>query len=221
MSDYYDLLGIKKDAQAAEIKKEYRKLSRKYHPDLNPDNPEAEEKFKEISEAYNVLSDNRKRQEYDMRFQRPPPGFDSFGFGVPHGGFETIFEQFFGARRHRRAASPPPQPAPPSVNFKIPIEKLMKEPEIKSYFSLKKDAVCEICSGVGGDFAEPCEPCDGRGMIESMTKNGNMIITSTHPCPTCAGAGRQFENPCGECNTTGVRDIVQRYEVKMRCKEVK
>ena len=218
MGDYYKLLGVSKEADVAEIKKNYRKLSRQCHPDLNPDNPEAEEKFKKISEAYSVLSNNEKRRQYDdMRTSgAPPPGFHHPG-GFP--GFESIFEQFFGARHPR--PGPPPRREPPSVNFRVPIEKLLKQPEIKSYFSLKREVICEACSGIGGEFAEPCPACGGAGAVESMRSNGNVTITTTHPCVTCKGSGKHYESPCSECGTAGVKEAVQRYEVKMRCKEIK
>ena len=219
MSDYYKLLEVSRDANPDEIKKKYRKLSRQYHPDLNPDNPEAEEKFKQISEAYGILSNKDKRQEYDMRRQGIPPlGSSHPGFAPM--GFEAIFEQFFGQRRSPRPARPPPPPEPPSVNFRIPIEKLINQPEIRSFFSLKKEMVCDSCSGVGADFAEPCAACNGTGVTETMQTNGNVVITRTHPCSVCQGVGKRFENPCSECDTAGVKEAVQRYEVKLRCKEI-
>jgi len=222
---YYDILGVKSDAPISEIKKKYRKLSRQYHPDLNPDNPAAEEKFKEISEAYNTLSDKGRRQEYDMRtsYRSTPPGGFA-GFSGP-AGFQAIFDQFFGGRPNPMHRPPPPRrpkkKEPPSVNFKIPIEKLTKEPEVKSYFSLKKETICQECSGIGAEFVEACQECEGSGMMEVVKTSGNMVITSTLPCNDCRGTGKKLVNPCEPCSGAGVKETVQRYEVKMRCKEVK
>jgi len=214
MKDYYKVLGVSPDATPDIIKKSFRKLSRECHPDFNPDDPDSEEEFKKINEAYSVLSDQRRKQEYDFRIRPPAPG------GRPHHGhaaFEAMFDELFARGRPRASNSEKSR----VINFQIPADKLIGRSTIKSYFTLNEEIVCPGCGGVGGDGSEECEPCDTTGRLDMSHQVGGMYIRQTVACPTCAGRGRIFEIPCGICNTQGTIVEKKKYCVDMLCKEIK
>ncbi len=232
MSNHYKTLGVKEDAEGKDIKKAYRKLSREYHPDLNPDNPEAEDRFKEISEAYTILSDSQKRQEYDMQRSggmRPPPGMP-FGFAggsrVPFD-LQDMFADFFGSPMPHRGTQRPPQPrrsTPPGeryISFKIPFKKLKRGDEVDMNFKMLEEEICVACGGVGGERSEECEACEGAGMVTEMLQQLNVYMTSSHPCDACNREGRIIENRCEHCSGQGVVNKERKYQVKLRCKELK
>lgn len=217
--DYYDILGVNKDADKKQIKKAYRKLALKYHPDKNP-SKEAEEKFKEISEAYAVLSDDKKRQMYD---QYGHAGIDQqyssedifrnadFGdiFGGM-GGFQDIFNQFFGGgfsrgRRQRRGADL-------RYDTEITLE--------QAYNGLDKDIriprteTCDVCNGSGakpGTKPETCSKCGGRGQVRQSRRTAFGMFTQVTACPHCQGNGQSIKEKCKKCNGSGrvqvTRDI--------------
>lgn len=201
--DYYEVLGVAKGAAADDIKKAYRKLAMKHHPDRNPGDKQAEQSFKEISEAYDVLKDDQKRAAYD-RFghaafegggARPGGGFD-FGFGA---GFADIFDEMFGEFMGRRgqAAS---RGADLRYNLEITLEEAYAGKEAK--IRIPTSVVCEECSGAGGakgTSPTACRTCEGRGKVRSQ--QGFFTIERT--CPACGGAGRVIENPCRACGGAG------------------
>ncbi len=216
----YDTLGINTAASPAEIKKAYRKLALEYHPDKNPDDPTAEDRFKKISEAYSTLSDPAKRQEYDVRRSPShgfPPGFDPF----TQPDFRSMFDQFFGAQ------SPPPPPRPPDrggeklINFRIPIDKLLSKKPVEAHFSIRAEEVCTDCGGVGGEGMEVCGHCEGNGMINQVHRRENIYATSSTPCGACSRHGRIYEHICKRCDGVGLINVDKRYKVTLRCKEVK
>ena len=225
MNEHYKELGVNPDAEKSEIKKAYRKLALEYHPDKNPDNPDAEDKFKKISEAYSVLSDEQKRAEYDMvRAGGHRQPIDPFGGGP--GGFASVFEQMFGSAHFPGWADGPPPPKQerrgPSdltINFQIPFSKLKAGKRIKQIFRLNEEVVCTDCGGVGGEYANECNECRGTGYITEMKHAGNIMVRSTHPCMKCGGLGKIFENACQKCNTLGVTSEQVVYEVTINCKK--
>ncbi|MGJ3243866.1 MAG: molecular chaperone DnaJ [Opitutales bacterium] len=223
-TDYYELLGVPKDASAADIKKAYRKLAVKYHPDKNPDNPEASDKFKEISEAYEVLKDDEKRAAYDKYGHRAfEPGgagagggggfpggggfhdpFDLFrevfgggggGAAGGFGGFEDFFGGGGGGRRSGVAHGDDLQ-----YNLEITLEEAAKG--VKKEIRYRRPVRCDHC---GGEGAEPgtsrttCSTCGGAGQV--ATSRG--LISFARVCPTCGGAGTMVQNPCKECGGEG------------------
>ena len=227
MIDYYNTLGLERGASKDQIKKAYRKLAQKYHPDRNQGNKEAEEKFKRISEAYTVLHDDQTRVEYDLR-TNPNPRFDPhrpFPGGVGFG-FESMFNDFFNPGSPGfRAAPPPPQPKKKkekAVNFTVPLKSLKKKVKIKQTFKIKEEVICGDCGGVGGDHRTKCVVCKGSGEVHTMTNLGNnMVVRTVQPCAYCEGTGQTFENKCGTCNGKGVKMEKVVYEAIIECKKKK
>lgn len=216
--DYYEVLGVNKTASADEIKKAYRKLAMQYHPDRNPDNKEAAEKFKEICEAYEVLSDTDKRQRYDqyghagMKSAFGPGGFD-FGRDFTHmqdmdlqdilgsffgGGFGDIF----GGGGRRRSRNPNGAQRGDDLRFDLEID--LEEALFGSEreVDLNVNDACEACHGSGaaaGATRETCRQCGGHGVVVV----GGGFIQMRQTCPVCNGEGTIIRNPCKKCNGTG------------------
>lgn len=224
--DYYDVLGVSKTATADELKKAYRKLARQYHPDVNKDNPEAAEKFKECSEAYSVLSDETKRSQYDQfghaAFENGGgPGAGGFsGFGGS-GGMEDIFDMFFGGQGRggfgtRRSKSGPQRGADLRLDLEITFEEAAfgVEKEVR----LNREDTCEHCQGSGaepGSEIEVCPDCHGTGEIQ-FTQNtmfGQMV--NVRPCSRCHGQGRITKNPCKACGGDGRIKKEKKLKVKI------
>ena len=210
--DYYEVLGVERGASAEEIKKAYRKLAVQFHPDKNPGNVEAEEKFKEISEAYEILSDPDKRRSYDQFGHRAFSGGGAGGFGFggidleealrtfmgAFGGGGSIFENFFGGggRSHDGAA----RGADLRFDLEIDFEEAVFGSERELDLPILQE--CRACSGTGAgpdSRRQPCRPCGGRGTI--ISTNGFFQIRQT--CSTCGGAGEVITNPCRECRGEG------------------
>jgi molecular chaperone DnaJ len=201
--DYYEALGVGHSASREEIKAAYRKLAVKYHPDRNPGDAQAEERFKEAAEAYAVLSDSDKRARYD-RFgqaglgEQPFSGFDSSVFGDFADILGNIFgfEGFFGGRRRggpERGSDLRTSIAISFAEMAAGVERLLTVPREES---------CEACAGSGlapGAKAETCRSCGGRGQV----RVSQGFFTMVRPCPDCGGAGRKVSNPCQECRGAG------------------
>lgn len=212
--DYYEVLGVSKTANDDEIKKAYRKLAMKYHPDRNPDNPEAEEKFKEASEAYEILSDSEKRSMYDRMGHNAFEGGGGFNGG---GGFsaEDIFSQFGdifggafggggrGQQRQRRGADL-------RYVMELTLEEAIKG--VKKTITFSAPAPCEVCDGHGAKNpkdVETCRTCHGTGQVRMQ--QGFFAVQQT--CSTCRGNGKTIKNPCNSCHGSGIKDRQQTLEV--------
>jgi molecular chaperone DnaJ len=223
--DYYEVLGIGRNADEEEIKKSYRKQALKFHPDKNPEDKAAEEKFKEVGEAYEVLSDPQKRVAYDQY------GHDAFdprrrvggrggGFHDPFevfreafggGGVEDIFEQFFGGGS-RRDASGPERGA--NLRYDLEIEFEEAAHGCEKEISLTKLDVCETCHGSGAEAGaqkKTCQLCAGRGQV--ITARGIFSIAQT--CPRCGGAGRTVDKPCRKCHGKGRLERTTRKMIRI------
>ena len=211
--DYYEVLGVNKGASEDEIKKAYKKMARKYHPDLNPDNKEAEEKFKEVNEAYEVLSDANKKARYDQYGHAGvDPNFGAGGFG---GGFDgsfdfgdlgDIFGSFFGGggRSTRRSASAPMQGDDIGARVELTFEEAAFGAEKEVTVSRVED--CDQCHGSGaapGTSAETCPRCKGTGSVRTQQNFMGMTMQSTAACPDCRGTGRIIRTPCSRCKGKG------------------
>ena len=223
--DYYEVLGVGKSADEKEIKKAYRKLAMQYHPDRTPDNKEAEEKFKEINEAYEVLSDETKRRNYDQFGHEGVNGQgfggQGFGGGFGSGGFEDIFGDIFGdmfgggfggsGRQRRRG---PERGADIRQNITIDFEEAAfgKKASIK----INRSEECDKCSGTGskpGTSKKTCPTCNGAGEVRTVQRTPFGNIASSRPCGTCGGEGEIIESPCDKCHGTGSTRKVKTIEV--------
>ncbi len=231
--DYYEVLGIAKGASAEEIKKAYRKMAIQYHPDKNPGDKASEEKFKEVSEAYEVLSDTTKRQQYDQfghaafgagRGGGGGGGYGGFGGGGidleealrtfmgASGGGGSIFENFFGGGGRAQNPNAPQEGADLRFDLEIDFEEavLGSSREIR----INVNETCERCKGSGaepGSGSKTCSTCKGQGQVIS----GGGFIQFRQACPTCRGAGQVIEKPCTACHGQGLVRNKRTIDVKI------
>lgn len=209
--DYYDILGVNKGASQDEIKRTFRKLARKYHPDLNPNDKAAEQKFKDINEAYEVLGDLKKRSDYD-RFGKTPfgaEGFEGFrtsDFGFDFGGGEEIFSDFFGGFQQRER---PSAGADLVTSLEITLEEAYKG--VKRQVTLTREISCKACRGTGAEASERCSNCRGTGSI----RQGRGFFKLSQPCPVCKGKGEIAVKICKVCSGSGNVIATERLKVKI------
>ena len=210
--DYYEVLGVEKNASAEEIKKAYRKSAMKYHPDRNPGDKDAEEKFKEIGEAYEVLSDDQKRSRYDQfGFAGVDP---NYGAGNPGGGagfggfggfgdFGDIFGEFFGGGRRQSNRNVPRQGENVSARLDLTFEEAAFG--VEKEVSAQRIENCSVCNGSGSadGQVETCSQCRGTGQIRTTQSFMGMQMQSTATCPQCSGRGKIIKNPCNTCRGKG------------------
>lgn len=213
--DYYEVMGVPKNASDDEIKKAYRKLAKKYHPDLNPGDKEAEAKFKEVNEAYEVLSDKDKRARYDQfGFAGVDPNYGAGqgGFGGGFGGFDMgdlgdIFGSFFGggfggSSRSRRNAPQRGETLQQRIILSFEEAAFGCEKEI----SINRIESCEDCGGTGaeqGSSVETCSNCRGSGMVTQTQRTPLGMFQTQAACPNCRGTGKIIRKPCKKCSGTG------------------
>jgi len=233
--DYYDILGVNKNASKADIKKAYRKLALKYHPDKNKD-ASAEEKFKDISEAYAVLYDDEKRKLYDQyghagidqQFTQDDifrgadfgdifrgMGFD-FGFGSS-GGFQDIFEQFFG---HRTGSDPRSRRRQRGSDLRFDMEITLDQAfhGVETEIRVPRTETCETCNGSGakpGSSPVQCPKCQGTGQMKQTSRTAFGMFTQVSVCPHCRGQGTFVKDPCPECRGRGVVQKTRRIDLKI------
>jgi molecular chaperone DnaJ len=226
MATLYDKLGVKKNASADEIKKAYRKLASQYHPDKNPGDASAEEKFKEVQNAYDVLSDTEKRKQYDTFGSTDgrgggPGGFDPRNFGGGNftindlGDLGDLFGGLFGGRAGRGGGARRPEAergADLEVDVNVSFADSLRGLETK--IPVQVTTACRVCGGTG---AEPgtspviCPVCKGRGVVSESQG----LFALSEPCPRCRGAGTVIEQPCHNCHGTGRERRTKTYTVKI------
>jgi len=218
--DYYEILEIPRSASSEEIKKAYRKQALKYHPDKNPDNPAAEEKFKEAAEAYEVLSDSEKRTQYDhfghvnMRGTAQGPNMtvedifanfgDIFGGFKGFGGFNNL--NFNGFRRGNRRPSNNIRKGS-DLRIKITLDLVEITKGVEKKIKIDRDISCENCNGSGAkneSSYSTCETCQGKGQIIQISKSFMGQIQNISTCPTCKGEGKNITEKCPNCNGEGI-----------------
>lgn len=197
--DYYKILEVDSSASSDEIKKAYRRLAKKYHPDVNPNNPEAEDKFKQVTEAYEVLSDDSKRQNYDTFGDANHSNFNPFsGFG----GFNPndIFEQFLGgAHRRQRFVNS-------DISLQLDIDLKDFVLGAQKEVSFNKIVFCDACNGQGGEDVKVCSNCNGSGQQVKIIQQGPFTMQQLSPCVFCRGNGKQYTQPCNVCQQSGKKN---------------
>jgi molecular chaperone DnaJ len=217
--DYYGALGVSREASAEEIKRAYRKLALEHHPDRNPGNREAEERFKACAEAYEVLSDSEKRRLYDAYGEE---GLSARGVHHGFGGFEDIFSAFgdifgdlgfgFGGRARSRVR----RGRDLRYEIRVSLEDVAQGAARK--IKVRKPTACSACRGSGA--ADPqavrtCSTCQGRGAVTRVLRQGFTTFQTSQPCPDCAGAGRRIDRPCPACEGTGMVRAEKVVEVRV------
>ncbi len=220
--DYYEVLGVDKNADEAALKKAYRVLAKKYHPDMNPNNPEAEKKFKEASEAYAVLSDPEKRRQYDQfghaAFENGGAGgFGGFDFNSMDFGdiFGDIFGDLFGGGRSRRSNyNGPMKGANVRTSARISFKEAVFGCEKELDLNLKE--TCKTCNGSGarpGTTPETCTKCGGKGQVVMTQQSLFGMIQNVQPCPDCHGTGKIVKDKCPDCHGNGY--ITERKKIQV------
>lgn len=202
--DYYKILGVEKGASKEEIKKAYKKLAKKYHPDLNKDNSEAEKKFKEINEAASILTNEQKRSQYDQfGSEGMNSGFGGGGFGGGFEGFDfnDIFSNIFGGGFGSSRQRGPRRGADLRYDIEISLEEVFSGVEKK--IKLVKEDTCDSCNGEGGTDLGICETCGGSGATVTMKRTPFGVFQTQRVCPTCHGRGKSVKNTCTACGGSG------------------
>lgn len=206
---HYEVLGVDKDVSTEELKKVFRKLSLKYHPDRNPDDKEAEDKFRQIAEAYEVLSDKEKRQQYDWELSMGNGGFNPFGGGFP--GMGDFFRGF-----GRYSQQPPVERGNDIlIEVEVTLEEVYNESEVNVTYTQKQR--CKECDGTGAKDKRiiTCSHCQGSGVITNTQINGNMMFQTQSPCPHCHGKGKYPEIKCSHCDGNGLEDVEVTTKIKL------
>lgn len=230
--DYYEVLGVSKDADDAALKKAYRVLAKKYHPDANPGDKQAEAAFKEINEAYSVLSDPKKRAQYDQFGHAafdPRMGGGSGGgfyegnaadfgdiFGDIFGGGDIFGSFFGGGRGAQRAANAPMRGANVHATVRLSFEEAIFGCKKKITIDYKEE--CETCKGSGakpGTSPETCPTCKGQGKIVKTSRTAFGTMQNVQVCPNCHGSGKIVKEKCTSCNGTGYKRVRKSFEVSI------
>lgn len=234
--DYYEVLGVSKTATDEELKKAYRKLAKKYHPDANPDNKEeAEAKFKEVNEAYETLSDPQKRRMYDQFGHNGPQGFGSAGgpfgggnyYSYTSSGFDgfsdfgdlgDIFSSFFGggARAGARQQRGPRKGADLNLNLEITFEEAFLG--VEKQISITRPETCDVCHGSGakpGTTVTKCAVCNGTGTVKQVQNTILGQMQTTRTCTNCHGTGEIIKEPCDNCKGKGTVRKQPKIRVKI------
>ena len=230
--DYYEILGVEKNSDDRTIKKAYRKLARKHHPDASSESPEvAEKKFKEISEAYEVLADKDKRERYDRfghegvdfggggfswdQFSRGGDISDLFGqlFGRGQGGgMGDVFSQFFGGGQRG------PDNRGDDLRYDITLSLEEAYKGIEKEVEIPRDGACTKCSGSGaaeGGVARTCNTCGGQGIVRKVMQRGFMQTVTTDNCSDCRGSGKVIDKPCRECKGSGIVSVKKKIKLRI------
>ena len=222
--DYYEVLGVEKSADEAAIKKAYRALAKKYHPDMNPGDAQAEKMFKEASEAYAILSDPEKRRQYD---QFGHAAFDQGAGGGGFGGFDfsgtdfsdifgDIFGDFFGGRRTARDNSGPAKGSNIRTSVRITFEEAVFGTEKEIELTVKEE--CKTCHGSGakpGTTPQTCGKCGGKGQVVFTQQSFFGTVRNVQACPDCQGKGKVIKDKCTDCHGTGFVPMKKRFAVSI------
>ncbi len=219
--DYYEVLGVQRTASEDELKKAYRTLAKKYHPDLNPGDKEAEAKFKEANEAYAVLSDAEKRRNYDQYGHAGVDGQGFGGFGAGGFGidlddlFGNLFGGGFGGGGQRRRSGPQ---RGANLKYRMSLEFMEAAFGVERQITINKEDVCDTCHGAGtrdGSAPERCGTCSGTGQVNQRQQTMFGTVMTSRPCPACHGTGTVIKDPCPSCGGRGIRQKSKTLNVKV------
>ncbi len=199
--DYYNILGVDKKASTDEIKKAYKKLAMQFHPDKNPDNKEAEERFKQINQAHEILSDEQKRSNYDRFGDEKGNGGSPFGDMSDMFGGDDFFSQFFGGGQQRRSGPQKRRGSDLRVVVNLTLEEINSGARKKLKISRAK--TCKTCSGVGGQNVQTCTTCNGSGQVVSAQRTNIGIFQTVNQCHGCGGNGKVIKDKCNTCHGYG------------------
>lgn len=219
--DYYESLGVSKSASDADIKTAYRNMAKKYHPDLNKDNPEAEKKFKEVNEAYSVLSDKEKRANYDQFGTAEGfggntgagGGFGNGGFG----GFEDIFNMFSGGFGRGESRGAPREQAS-DLETTIRISLVEASQGVEKEITITRKEKCSTCNGTGGKVGSEkvnCPECRGTGKVQFVQNTLFGRVSNVGTCNNCKGTGKVYKDKCSDCKGTGLKSVNRTIKVKI------
>jgi molecular chaperone DnaJ len=215
-TDYYEILGVKRDVSADDLKKAFRQKARKYHPDLNKGSKDAEEKFKEVNEAYQVLSDPQKKAQYDQVGHAEFKPGDSASYKTPSYddlfrdfGLGDIFDAFSAGSRRRR------QRAGADLRYDITITLEDAFYGTKNTVTVPHDFECSVCHGSGAEpgYLRECPACHGTGEIRHPQMMGNRQVMNIAQCPECGGTGKRIEKACKICHGKGMQQKARRIDV--------
>src|SRR2546426_5862852 len=215
--DYYEVLGVGRNASAEELKRAYRKLALQHHPDRNGGNPQAEARFKEINEAYEVLSDQSKRQRYDTFGHAGTQGMPGFDFGgAGFGGINDIFDIFFGSAAAGRTRTGPRRGADLRLDLRLTFEEAVRG--VERELTIPRAEACQSCQGSGaeaGTSPQTCPQCRGSGRVRRATQSIFGQIVNVASCPRCNGEGKVIERPCRTCGGSGHRPGEKKIRVNI------
>ncbi|GAB4452758.1 MAG: molecular chaperone DnaJ [Armatimonadaceae bacterium] len=215
--DYYEVLGLTREASPDEVKKAYRRLARQYHPDVNPGDAEAENRFKEVAEAYEVLSDEQKRRMYDQYGHNNPGAGNGFGGGFDgFGGFQDIFDIFFnGMGQGGRRGGPQPGSNRRAI-VTLTLEEALRG--VQKTARYQRIESCDVCNGSGaapGTTPETCTTCGGYGQVEQRQNTILGTVRTVVPCPRCKGRGKTVSDPCNNCKGQGMLQATHEVPVSV------
>ncbi len=220
--DFYKILGVSADVSEKDLTKAYRKLARQYHPDANPDDPKAEERFKEVSEAYDVLGDVERRKEYDEIRRLGPTGAGggfgprspgAGGFSFDTGDLSDLLGGMFGGGRRTTAGTGPRRGDDLEAELHLSFDEAVEG--VTTSIHLTSDAACSTCKGSGsapGTTPEVCPRCDGRGVLD----DNQGFFSLSQPCDRCGGRGRVVVDPCPTCRGSGIERKPRQVRVGSR-----
>jgi len=208
--DYYEVLGVNKESSADEIKKAYRKLAKQYHPDLHPGDNEAAEKFKEVNEAHETLSDQQKRAAYDYELEHPGMGggFGGFGGGGGFSGFGDIFSDLFGGMGGFGGGGAARSAVGEDIQKEMTLSFMDAAKGCRKTFSYMRNEPCSACDGSGakgGTEFKNCSRCGGKGVVQQVQNTMFGRTIRQMPCPDCGGSGRTIKEKCPDCKGRGAQ----------------
>ena len=218
--DYYEVLGVSREVSEAEIKKAYRRLARSHHPDANPGDSDAEERFKELTEAYEVLSNPEARRAYDTYGHQVPRGAGAGGYpgGDPFGGFQDIFDAFFGDRFGDSffGASTAQTPTRGS-HAEVEVEVSLREAAsgVDREINVQLVSNCGVCDGVGGTDSHVCGTCGGAGTVRTIRESILGQMVTAQACSSCGGRGRIIDVYCDNCRGSGKVSEIQTRRLRV------